>query len=61
MYRVTPDHAKLSPRDVRQIRYALTRGEHSDTIAMDYGVSKGAIQHIKFGRSYKEVLIEPRF
>jgi group I intron endonuclease len=39
--------AKLTEADVRQIKIALTAGEHSQSIASKFGVSSSAIRKIK--------------
>ncbi|HEB2010285.1 TPA: NUMOD3 domain-containing DNA-binding protein [Yersinia enterocolitica] len=55
MYGITPPHAKLTDEQVRSIRIALSAGESSLSLAKKFDVSKGAIQHIKKGRSYRRV------
>lgn len=56
MFGRTPKHAKLTDDQVREVRSRLANGEHSQSLADDFGVSKGAIQHIKKNRSYRNVL-----
>lgn len=55
MHGITPPHAKLTDEQVRSIRISLTAGESSLSLAIRFNVSKGAIQHIKKGRSYRRV------
>ena len=47
---------KLSDDNVRTIRARLAEGVSSEALALVFNVSKGAIQHIKKGRSYKDVI-----
>lgn len=56
MHGVTPPHAKLTDEQVREIRAALANGEELKPLAVRYNVSKGAIAHIKQGRSYRRVM-----
>lgn len=56
MFGRTPKHAKLTDDQVREVRVRLSDGEHSQSLADEFGVSKGAIQHIKKNRSYRNVL-----
>ncbi|MCI2809387.1 NUMOD3 domain-containing DNA-binding protein [Eoetvoesiella caeni] len=55
MYGITPPHAKLTDDQVRQVRALLAEGRTMASIAEAYGVSIGAINHIKHGRSYVRV------
>ena len=57
MFGVRGVKAKLSDDDVRAIRRSLADGIGSQKLADRYGVSKGAIQHIKKGRSYRDVVL----
>lgn len=57
MFGVRGPKAKLSDDDVRTIRRSLANGIGSQKLADRYGVSKGAIQHIKKGRSYRDVTL----
>lgn len=56
MYGVTPPHAKLTDDQVREIRTGLLNGLSLSILASSYGVSKGAITHIRQGRSYRRVV-----
>lgn len=47
--------AKLTPDQVRDIRSEIARGTLMDEIAERYGVTQGAISHIKHGRSWASV------
>lgn len=55
MHGVTPPHAKLDEYDVRLIRRLIAEGAPMTAIAKAFGVSTGAISHIKHGRSYLNV------
>lgn len=56
MFGVTPAHAKLTDDQVRAIRVSISNGESLKSLAERYGVSKGAVAHIKQGRSYQRVV-----
>ena len=56
MYGVRGPLSKLSDDNVRTIRARLAEGVSSEALALVFNVSKGAIQHIKKGRSYKDVI-----
>lgn len=56
MFGVTPAHAKLTDDQVRAIRASIANGESLRSLAERYGVSKGAVAHIKQGRSYQRVV-----
>ena len=56
MFGVTPSHAKLTDDQVRDIRASISDGESLKALAERYGVSKGAVAHIKQGRSYQRVV-----
>jgi group I intron endonuclease len=56
MHGVTPPHAKLTDDQVREIRALLANGEELRPLAERYNVSKGAIAHIKQGRTYRRVI-----
>jgi len=45
-------HAKLSEQDVHEIRALLDAGYEPDEISIGYGMSKSAIEHIKYRRSW---------
>ncbi len=47
--------AKLTEDGVRVIRERLTSGDSLSTIARDYGVTIGAISHIKVGRTWRHL------
>lgn len=57
MFGVRGPQAKLSDDNVREIRRSILAGIGSQRLADKYGVSKGAIQHIKKGRSYRDVTL----
>jgi hypothetical protein len=44
--------SSLEPADVRHIRRRLADGAKADQLAALYGVTKSAISHIKYGRSW---------
>lgn len=48
-------NARLIDEDVRRIRQRLDQGEPYRTIALDFGVSQGAIQNIACGRTWRHV------
>ena len=50
-------HHKLYSYDVAKIKQRLLSGESSRRIAGDFGVGLSTINHIKHGRTWKEVLI----
>ena len=57
MFGVRGPMSKLSDDAVREIKGALLEGSSSQSLADKFGVSKGAIQHIKKGRSYRDVTL----
>lgn len=50
--------ARLTPEDVRAIRLSRNGGQSFRSLAADYGVSKTAIQHVIYGRSWAHVAEE---
>lgn len=48
-------NAKLTEEKVVQIRKRIAKGDKSEHIAADYGVSGGLIGHIKFGRKWVRI------
>ena len=55
MYRLGKGNMKLTPEDVRQIRFALYCGWKPRELADVYGVSPDSIRAIRKGRRYKWV------
>ena len=47
--------AILTPDQVREIRRLLAEGRRSDELARQFGVSRGPIEGIKYGRAWKNV------
>ena len=51
-------NSKLIDDDVRMIRGRLAQGQTYRAIALDFGVSQGAIQNIAVGRTWRHVDLE---
>lgn len=51
--------AKLSATKVARIKGLLLDGARTSVLARTFGVSENAISHIKYGRTWREVLPEP--
>ncbi len=49
--------SKLTEPEVREIKARLATGEHYEAIAIDFGVTKGVVQHIKHGRQWRHVSV----
>ena len=52
MYRAGKGHIKLTPEEVRQIRFSLSCGRSPKELAKAYGVSRSCIRDIRKGRRY---------